>query len=45
MTNPFLKPVAAQIGSFGPVLLTGAVLAVGWLVLFWMYRRKIFLRP
>lgn len=29
---------------FGPVLSTGAVLLVGWLILWWMYRRKIFLR-
>jgi predicted acyltransferase len=44
MTNPFVKPLAAGIGTFGPVLSTGAVLLVNWLVLFWMYRRKIFLR-
>jgi len=45
MTNPFLKPLASQIGAFGPVLLTGATLLVNWLLLLWMYRRKIFLRP
>jgi predicted acyltransferase len=45
ITNPFMKPLAANAGTFGPVLLTGAPLLVGWLVLFWMYRRKIFLRP
>lgn len=44
MTDPFLKPIGSQIGAFGPVLLTGAVLLVGWLVLFWMYHKKIFLR-
>ena len=44
MTNPFIKPLAARMGAFGPVLATGAVLLVSWLVLLWMYRRKIFLR-
>jgi predicted acyltransferase len=45
ITNPFMKPIASRIGSFGPVLTTGAILLFGWLVLLWMYRRKIFLRP
>jgi predicted acyltransferase len=45
ITNPFMKPLAAHAGTFGPVLLTGGPLLVGWLMLFWMYRRKIFLRP
>jgi len=44
LTNPFIKPLAAHAGAFGPVLTTGAVLLAGWLTLFWMYRRKIFLR-
>jgi predicted acyltransferase len=30
--------------AFEPVLLGATVLAIFWLVLFWMYRRKIFLR-
>ena len=33
MTNPFLKPWLPRIGVFGPVLATGAVLLVNWLVL------------
>ena len=33
----FVKP-------YGPVALTGTVLLVNWLILLWMYRRKIFLR-
>ncbi len=45
ITNPFMKPLAAGAGTFGPLLLAGGPLLVGWLVLFWMYRRKIFLRP
>lgn len=31
-------------GAFQPMLLGAAVLLVDWLVLFWMYRRKIFVR-
>jgi predicted acyltransferase len=44
ITDPFVKPLAAATGSFGPLFRTGAPLLLGWLVLFWMYRRKIFLR-
>ncbi|HWB87493.1 MAG TPA: hypothetical protein VG675_25345 [Bryobacteraceae bacterium] len=44
ITNPFMKLLAANAGAFGPLLLTGGPLLVGWLVLYWMYRRKIFLR-
>ena len=44
MTDPFIKPIAARTGVFGAVLSTGLVLLVSWLVLFWMYSRKIFLR-
>jgi predicted acyltransferase len=41
----FTKPVAPLLGAFGPVLTTGAVLLSGWLILFWLYRKKIYLRP
>jgi predicted acyltransferase len=37
VTDPFFKP-------FGPVALAGGALALGWLILYWMFRRKIFLR-
>jgi predicted acyltransferase len=40
----FSKPLAAQMGVFGPLFSAAAVLLVEWLVLFWMYRRKIFIR-
>ena len=40
----FSKPVAAGMGAFGPLFTAAAVLVVEWLVLYWMYRRKIFLR-
>ena len=45
MTSPFLKPLLPHIGIFGPVLSAGAALLVNWLLLLWLYRRKIFLRP
>ena len=45
ITDPFTKTLAPEIGAFGPVLTAGAVLLMNWLVLLWMYRRKIFLRP
>ena len=31
-------------GTYGPIAESAATLLVLWLVLFWMYRRKIFLR-
>lgn len=44
-TNPFTKAAAPHIGAFGPVLTAGAVVLSYWLILLWLYRRKIFLRP
>jgi predicted acyltransferase len=32
------------MGVFGPLFSAAAVLLVEWLVLFWMYKRKIFIR-
>ncbi len=40
----FSKPLAAHMGVFGPLFSATAVLVVEWLILLWMYRRKIFLR-
>ena len=40
----FTKPLTAEAGAFGPLLTTGAPLLVGWLILWWMYRRRIFFR-
>lgn len=34
---------AAAMGRFGPLFQAIAVLSVEWLILYWMYRRKIFL--
>jgi predicted acyltransferase len=44
LVGVFSKPVAAGMGAFGPLFNAAAVLVVEWLVLYWMYRRKIFLR-
>lgn len=41
----FTAPAAAALGPFGPILRAGAVLVAQWLILFWLYRRNIFLRP
>jgi len=39
----FTNPLAGFLGSFTPLLHAIVVLAVEWLVLYWMYRRRIFL--
>jgi predicted acyltransferase len=38
------KAVFAGFGAFEPVARGGVVLLIFWLILYWMYRRKIFLR-
>lgn len=45
LVNPFTKPLVPSLGAFGPVLATGAVFFTGWLILLWLHRRKIYLRP
>jgi predicted acyltransferase len=45
IVGTFTKPLARHLGEFGPVLTTGAIVLTGWLFLFWLYRRRIFLRP
>lgn len=45
IVGTFTKPVAPLFGDFAPIFTTGAVLLAGWLLLLWLYRRKIFLRP
>jgi len=39
----FTHPLAGTLGSFTPLFHAIAVLTVEWLVLYWMYKRKIFL--
>jgi predicted acyltransferase len=41
----FTKPLVPMLGAAGPIVASGAVLMTGWLLLFWLYRRRIFLRP
>jgi len=40
----FTKPVVPALGAWGPLFAAGVVLLVNWSVLYWMYRRKIFLK-
>ncbi|MBI5801290.1 MAG: hypothetical protein HZA92_11300 [Verrucomicrobia bacterium] len=40
----FTKPIAAGLGAWGALFSAAAVLLVEWLVLFWMYRRKLFIK-
>lgn len=44
IVGTFTKPAAASLGNAGPILSAGGVFFVGWLILFWMYRRRIFLK-
>jgi predicted acyltransferase len=39
----FTQPLAGTLGSFTPLFHAITVLSIEWLVLYWMYRRKIFL--
>ena len=40
----FTAPLAKELTAAGPVLTAGAPLLAGWLILWWMERRKLFLR-
>lgn len=44
IVGTFTNPLAQPGGNFGIVLTPAAVLLTGWLLLYWMYKRKIFLR-
>jgi predicted acyltransferase len=39
----FTKAPAAAMGSFGPLSAALAFFAVEWSILYWMYKRKLFL--
>ena len=39
----FTAGMAGGLGPFGPLFQALAALLVEWLILYWMYRRKIFL--
>jgi predicted acyltransferase len=40
----FTHPIAVRLGSGGELFSSLAVLLVAWLLLFWMYKRKIFIK-
>lgn len=40
----FSHPIATRLGSLGELFSALAVLVVAWLLLFWMYKRKIFIK-
>jgi predicted acyltransferase len=40
----FLGGVIRHSGSFGPVVLAAGVIAAEWLLLWYLYRRRLFLR-
>jgi len=39
----FATPIAAGMGAFGLLFEAVALLIVEWLILYWMYKRQIFL--
>jgi hypothetical protein len=39
----FTRGPAAGMGSFGPLFAALAFFAVEWCILYWMYKRRIFL--
>ena len=45
IVGTFTKPLVPLLGGFGPVMATGAVFFTGWLILFWLYRKRLYLRP
>jgi hypothetical protein len=40
----FSSPIGAHLGALGPLFSAFAVVAVEWMVLYWMYNGKIFIR-
>jgi predicted acyltransferase len=45
LTGVFTKALAPSLGAFGPVLVAGGVFFAGWLILRWLYQKKLYLRP
>ena len=44
ISSYFLGGLAGFLGAWGPVLLTAGAIAAAWLVLYFLYRQKIFLK-
>lgn len=40
----FSHPIAGMLGSFGDLFSALSVFAVAWLLLFWLYKRRIFIK-
>ncbi|MEY4938321.1 MAG: hypothetical protein RIQ93_56 [Verrucomicrobiota bacterium] len=45
IVGTFTKPLVPILGVFGPLLATGAAFFTGWLILLWLYRNRLYLRP
>jgi predicted acyltransferase len=43
IVNIYTGGLAAAMGLYGPLFQAMTVLVVEWLILYWMYKRKIFL--
>jgi predicted acyltransferase len=43
-TDIFTQPIAAHLGSAGLLFEALAALALEWLILFWMMKRKVFVK-
>ena len=43
-TDIFTRPIAAHLGSAGLLFQASAALGVEWLILYWMMKRKIFIK-
>ncbi len=44
-TDVFTAPIAAHLGSGSQLFEAAAALAVEWLILFWMMRRELYVKP
>jgi predicted acyltransferase len=45
IADVFTDGIAESLGQFGPFFAALAFLALEWVILYWMYKRKIFLSP
>jgi predicted acyltransferase len=45
ITHVFTKDIAEFIGSFGPLFVALVYIGLEWVILYWLYKRKIFLTP
>ena len=45
ISDVFTRGIAESLGQFGPFFSALAFLALEWVILYWMYKRKIFLSP